>query len=218
MLIRTKLHLPFTRTELISRPRLQARITEGLRGPLTLITAPAGFGKTTLVASCVAGCGIPAAWLSLDKDDNQVGRFLNYLVAALQAADPKMGSEAAQLAASQQAPPEVILTSLINDMDSANTERALVLDDYQFISSQPVHEVVTFLLEHGPRTFHLVIATRSDPPLPLYRLRARGQTVELRAADLRFTKSEAVQFLNDVMDLRLDAAAAAALADRKSVV
>ena len=106
-LIRTKLHLPFTRLELVSRPRLQARIREGLCGPLTLITAPAGFGKTTLVASCVTGCGLPVAWLSLDKDDNQAGRFLNYVVAALQEADHTIGSEAAQpMAASQQAPPE----------------------------------------------------------------------------------------------------------------
>lgn len=91
-LIRTKLRLPFTRLELVPRPRLQARITEGLCGPLTLITAPAGFGKTTLVASCVAGCGMPVAWLSLDKNDNQAGRFLNYLVAALQEADNTLGA------------------------------------------------------------------------------------------------------------------------------
>ena len=163
-LIRTKLRLPFTRPSLVHRPRLQARITEGLCGPLTLITAPAGFGKTTLVASCIASCGLPIAWLSLDRDDNQAGRFLNYLVAALQETDPTTGSEAAQLlAASQQAPPEAILTSLINDLDTAGGEMALVLDDYQFINSQAVHEQVAFLLDHCPKTFHLVIATRSDP-------------------------------------------------------
>ncbi|MDY7076961.1 MAG: hypothetical protein SXV54_08555, partial [Chloroflexota bacterium] len=106
-LIRTKLRLPFTRPELVPRPRLQEQIAQGLRGPLTLITAPAGFGKTTLVASCVAGCGMPIAWLSLDKDDNLAGRFLSYLVAALQQAGNTIGSEAPQLvAASQQAPPE----------------------------------------------------------------------------------------------------------------
>ena len=214
-LIRTKLHLPFTRPELVPRPRLQARITEGLRGPLTLITAPAGFGKTTLVASCVAGCGMPVAWLSLDKNDNQAGRFLSYLVAALQEADRTIGSEAAQLlAAARQAPPEAVLTSLINDLHSANTEIALVLDDYQFISSQGVHEGVTFLLEHCPKTFHLVIATRSDPPLPLTRLRARGQTVELRAADLAFSEPEAAQFLNEVMGLGLDAGSVTVLEER----
>jgi LuxR family maltose regulon positive regulatory protein len=214
-LIHTKLHLPFTRLGLVSRPRLQEQITQGLCGPLTLITAPAGFGKTILVASCVAGCGMPVAWLSLDKDDNQVGRFLNYLVAALQEADPAIGNEAVQLlAASQPAPPKAVLTSLINDLDTADGEIALVLDDYQFISSQAVHEAAAFLLEHCPRTFHLVIATRSDPPLPVVRLRARGQVVELRASDLGFSESEAAQFLNDVMGLNLDAGSVAALAER----
>jgi LuxR family maltose regulon positive regulatory protein len=214
-LIRTKLHLPFIRPGLVCRPRLQARIAEGLRGPLTLITAPAGFGKTTLVASCVAGCGMPVAWLSLDKNDNQAGRFLNYLVAALQQADNTIGSEAAQLlAAAHQAPPEAVLTSLINDLDAAGGEIALVLDDYQLINSQAVHEQVAFLLEHCPKTFHLVIATRSDPPLPLTRLRARGQMVELRTADLRFTEPEAAQFLNDFMGLSLDTGSVAVLEER----
>jgi LuxR family maltose regulon positive regulatory protein len=214
-LIRTKLHLPFTRPGLVRRPRLEEQISQGLCGPFTLISAPAGFGKTTLVSSCIANCGMSVAWLSLDKDDNQTERFLSYLVAALQGADHTIGSEAAQLmAAAQQAPPEAVLTSLINDLDSASGEIALVLDDYQFLSSQAVHEQVVFLLEHCPRTFHLVIATRSDPPLPLTRLRARGQAVELRAAELRFTKPEAAQFLNDVMDLRLDAGSIAALEER----
>jgi LuxR family maltose regulon positive regulatory protein len=214
-LIRTKLHLPFTRPELVSRPRLQEQIALGLRGPVTLITAPAGFGKTTLVASCVAHSEIPIAWLSLDKNDNLPERFLSYLVAALQAADPTIGSEAAQLlGAPQQVPPEIILTSLINDLDTTAREIALVLDDYQFINSQAVHEAVAFLLEHGPQTFHLVIATRSDPPLPIARLRARSQVVELRAADLRFTELEAAQFLNDVMALHLDTESVAALDER----
>ena len=214
LLIRTKLRLPFTRTELVDRPRLQEQIAQGLRGPLTLITAPAGFGKTTLVASCVAGRGIPVAWLSLDKNDNQAGRFLNYLVAALQEADHTIGNEAAQLAAAQQAPPETILTSLINDLDTTGREIALVLDDYQFINSQAVHEEVAFLLEHCPHTLHMLIATRSDPPLPLARLRARGQMVELRAADLGFTEPEAAQFLNDIMGLGLDAGSVTALEER----
>jgi LuxR family maltose regulon positive regulatory protein len=214
-LIRTKLRRPFPRLELVPRPRLREQIAQGLRGPLTLVTAPAGFGKTTLVASCVADCGMPVAWLSLDKDDNQAGRFLSYLVAALQEADHTIGNEAAQLVAGMQpAPPEAVLTSLINDLDAASGEIALVLDDYQFINSQAVHKAVAFLLEHCPNTFHLVIATRSDPPLPLTRLRARGQTVELRAADLRFTKPEAAQFLNDVMGLHLDAGSVAVLEER----
>jgi LuxR family transcriptional regulator, maltose regulon positive regulatory protein len=214
-LIRTKLHLPSIRPGLVSRPRLTERIAQGLCGPLTLITAPAGFGKTTLVASGVTGCGMPIAWLSLDKEDNRAGRFLNYLVAALQEAGHTIGSEAGQLlAASQQASPEAVLTSLVNDLEAAGREVVLVLDDYQFISSQAVHDEVAFLIEHCPKTFHLVIATRSDPPLPLARLRARGRTVELRAHELSFTEPEAAQFLNDVMGLGLDAGSVAALEER----
>jgi len=214
-LIRTKLHLPFTRPYLVPRPRLQARIAAGLLGPLTLVIAPAGFGKTTLVASCVVGYGMPTAWLSLDKDDNQAGRFLAYLIAALQEADNKIGREAAQLMAEMQlVPPEAMLTSLINDLDAVTGEMVLVLDDYQLISSQAVHEEVAFLLEHCPNTFHLVIATRSDPPFPISRVLARGQMVELRAADLSFTEPEAAQFLNDVMGLRLDTRSVAALEER----
>jgi LuxR family transcriptional regulator, maltose regulon positive regulatory protein len=214
-LIHTKLRLPVIRPELVPRPRLQKQIAQGLRGPLTLITAPAGFGKTTLVASCITSCRMPIAWLSLDKNDNQAGRFLNYLVATLQEADPMIGDEAAQLAtAPQPAPPKALLTSLINDLDSTGKEIALVLDDYQFIKSQAVHEAVAFLLEHGPHTLHMVISTRSDPPLALARLRVRSQTVELRAADLSFTETEAAQFLNDVMGLRLDAGSVATLEER----
>jgi len=214
-LIRTKLRPPTIRPGVVSRPRLQEQIAHGLCGPLTLITAPAGFGKTTLVASAVTGCGLAVAWLSLDRNDNQTWRFLTYLLAALQEADDTIGSEAAQLATSSlPAQPEAVLTYLINDLDTAGREMVLVLDDYQFISSQAVHDQVAFLIEHCPNTFHLLIATRSDPPLPLARLRAHGQAAELRTADLRFTGPEAAQFLNDVMGLQLDAGAVAALEER----
>ncbi|HVN53519.1 MAG TPA: LuxR C-terminal-related transcriptional regulator [Anaerolineaceae bacterium] len=214
-LIRTKLRLPFTRPVLVPRPRLQERLVAGLQGPLTLVIAPAGFGKTTLVASCVVGCGMPVAWLSLDADDNQPGRFLTYLIAALHGADPRLGEEAAQLVAGvQPAPSEAVLTSLVNDLDAAGGELVLVLDDYQFIRSQEVRSAMAFFLEHCPRNLHLLIAARSDPSLPLSRLRARGQMVDLRAADLRFTDSEAAQFLNDVMGLRLDAGSVAVLEER----
>jgi len=214
-IIRTKLRPPLTRRELVPRPQLVEQIALGLHGPLTLITAPAGFGKTTLVASTISQCDLLSAWLSLDKNDNQAGRFLSYLITALQAADQRIGVEAAQLMTGmQQANAEAVLTSLINDLDAVNTEIVLVLDDYQLISSRAVHEAVSFLIEHCPKMFHLVIATRSDPPLPLSRLRARAQTVELRAADLRFNPSEAGQFLNEVMGLQLDPAAVAALEER----
>jgi len=214
-LIRTKLRLPFIRPGLVARPGLQARIVEGVHFPLTLVIAPAGFGKTTLVVASLADCLKQISWLSLDRGDNQAGRFLTYLIAALQGADNRIGGEAAQfMAGMQQPPPEAVLTSLINDLDEASREIVLVLDDYQFISSPAVHEEVAFLLEHCPHTFHLLIATRSDPPLPLSRLRARGQMVELRAADLRFTAEEAAQFLNEVMGLGLDAGAVALLEER----
>lgn len=214
-LIRTKLRLPPARPGLVLRPRLQQRVIAGLGGRLTLITAPAGFGKTTLAAASIAACGMPAAWLSLDKDDNQPGRFLSYLIAALQGVDARLGREAAVLNAGvRPAQPEATLTSLINDLDAAGTQIVLALDDYQFIGSPAAHRQAAFLLEHAPETLHVLIATRSDPPLPLARWRARGWTVELRAADLRFSEPEAARFLSDVMGLQLEAGPVAALAER----
>lgn len=214
-LIRTKLRLPFTRPGLVSRYRLQKQIDAGLHGPLTLIIAPAGFGKTTLVAASVADCGMPVSWLSLDRDDNQPGRFTAYLIAAVTTANPQIGLDAARLINSiPPATSEAALTSLINDLDAASAELVLVLDDYQFISNPAVHAELAFFLDHRPRTLHLLVASRSDPALPLARLRARGQLVELRAADLRFTPTEAGLFLNDVMGLHLDADAVALLEER----
>lgn len=164
-LIRTKLRLPFIRPGLITRLRLQEQVLRGLRGPLTLITAPAGFGKTTLVASCITGCGMPVAWLSLDKDDNRAGRLLNYLITALHETDDSIGIEALQMiAASPEVPAEAILTSVINELDTNGSDLALVLDDYHVITSPSVHEAVSFLLANQPQALHLLIATRSDPP------------------------------------------------------
>jgi LuxR family transcriptional regulator, maltose regulon positive regulatory protein len=215
VLIRTKFHLPSIRSSLVHRPGLQESILLGLRGRLTLVIAPAGFGKTTLTASSIAHCGMPVAWLSLDKNDNQLERFFNYLVSALQEVDNTLGRDAAQLLTGmQKVQPEAVLTCLINDLDKASGEIVLVLDDYQFIQSQEVHEQIAFLLENCPKNFHLVIATRSDPPLPLARLRARWQIVELRTADLSFSKLEATQFLNEIMGLRLDAQSIAMLEER----
>ncbi len=214
-LIRTKLRLPFTPPNLVARPRLQERLAQGLHGPLTLVIAPAGFGKTTLVAAYLAGRCLPVAWLSLDKDDNRPGRFLRYLVAALQQADSAVGNEAGQLLlASGEVSPEAVLTSLVNDLDTVGRDITLVLDDYQFITDRAVHGEVAFLLEHCPKALHLVIASRSDPPLPVARLRARGQAAELRAADLSFTEREASQFLGDAMNLCLSPGAVATLETR----
>jgi LuxR family maltose regulon positive regulatory protein len=214
-LILTKLCLPFIRPSLVTRQHLLEQLLQGLRGPLTLIIAPAGFGKTTLAASAVASCGMPVAWLSLDPNDSQAGRFLNYVITALQTADQTIGREATQLLGGlQQVSPESVLISLINDLNTAAREMVLVLDDYQFISSQAVHDQVLFLLEHCPVTLHLLIASRSDPPLPLARLRVRGQMIELRTADLRFTPEEAAQFLNEIMSLQLDTESIAMLEQR----
>jgi ATP/maltotriose-dependent transcriptional regulator MalT len=144
----TKLYIPSLRTKIVLRPHLIERLNEGLEGKLTLISAPAGFSKTTLLASYLADCGMPKAWLSLEKNDNLSGSFLCYLVTALQVANYEIGDEAAQLlAAAETAPPEIILTSLINNLDTAGRDIALVLDDYQFINNKAVHEAMTFLLE-----------------------------------------------------------------------
>ncbi len=214
-LIYTKLSLPFIRKELVPRPRLQNQVAQGLLGPLTLIAAPAGFGKTTLAASSVSSSGLPVAWLSLDKGDNHIQRFLSYFIAAIQKADHTIGGQVEQiLAASHQVAPETIMISLINEIDSTRNEMILVLDDYQTISNREVHDAVAFLLEYCPLNLHLLIATRSDPPLPFARLRARDQMIELRSADLRFNETEAAQFLNDMMGLRLDATSIAVLEER----
>ena len=215
-LLRTKLHKPVPTQKLVPRARLQTQISASLcKNPLTLVVAPAGFGKTTLIATSLADSQGRVGWLSIDRDDNQIGRFLAYLIAALQRADERVGGEAAQLISGMhQAVTDVILTSLINDLDSANEEIVLVLDDFQNISDPEVISAVSFLIDHYPISFHLLIATRADPHLALSRLRARGQMLELRAADLRFTQNEALQFLNDVMGFQLDERAVKILEER----
>ena len=213
-LLLTKLYIPPPRPKVVLRPRLNERLNEGLLASrkLTLISASAGFGKTTLVSEWVAGCGQPVAWLSLDEGDNDPTRFLTYLVAALQTIAPKIGVGVLSALQSPQPPPsEVILTTLLNEITTLPDHFILVLDDYHVIDSKPVDEALTFLLEHLPPQMHLVITTREDPHMPLARLRARGQLTELRAADLRFTPSEATDFLNQMMGLNLSPEDIAAL-------
>ncbi len=208
-LLATKLHVPAPRSQLVPRPRLLDRL--GPLRTLTLVSAPAGFGKTTLLAEWIARNGqcepdLRVAWLSLDDGDNDVSRFLAYVVAALQTLDADLGSEALSLLADVPAlPVDAALTALINDAATARGRVVLVLDDYHVIDAGPVHQAVGFLLDHLPPQLHLAIASRSDPPLPLARLRSRGELTELRAADLRFTREEAVDFLNRAMDLGLSA-------------
>ena len=200
---------------LVSRPRLVARLSQGLTQPLTLISAPAGFGKTTLVGEWIASCKRPVAWLSLDEGDNDPARFLMYLVSALQKIEANIGAGVLAALQSPQPPPtESILTNLLNDITTISDSFLLMLDDYHMIDSKPVDQALVFLIEHQPPHMHLVITTREDPHLPLARLRARGQLTELRAADLRFTPAEAAEFLNRVMGLNLSAEDIAALETR----
>jgi LuxR family maltose regulon positive regulatory protein len=211
----TKLYLPRLRPQVVSRPRLIERLNEGLHRKLTLISAPAGFGKTTLVSAWVEGIERPTAWLSLDEGDNGPTRFLMYLVAALQTIAATVGEGVLRtLQSPQPPPPEALLTALLNDLTTIRDQFVLVLDDYQVIDAQPVDQALIFLLDHLPPHMHLVIATREDPHLPLARLRARSQLTELRAADLRFTAFEAAAFLNQAMGLSLSAADTARLSDR----
>jgi LuxR family maltose regulon positive regulatory protein len=231
-IIAAKLFVPPARPKFIRRVRLLERLDEGLdlHRKVTLVSAPAGYGKTTLISEWAnyrrgdsamidtAGHSFQPsqiAWLSLDEGDNDPGRFLNYLIAALQTIAPAIGVAASQLLRSSQPPPiESLLPEMVNDMVASPERCILILDDYHVIETRAVDQALTFLIEHLPPQLHLVITTRADPPLPLPRLRVRGQLTELRAADLRFTPTESALFLNQVMGLSLAEADIAALERR----
>lgn len=216
-ILATKLYIPQLRPNAVSRPRLTERLNEGLHHnrKLTLIAAPAGFGKTSLLSEWVAGCDRKAAWLSLDQADSDPIRFLTYFVAALQKIAPNIGEGVQRVLQSlQPSPIETMLTTLLNEITTFSDNFVLVLDDYHLIEAKAVDDTLSFLLEHLPSQMHLVIATREDPNLPLARLRVRGQLTELRAADLRFTPFEADGFLKEVMGLDLLAEDVAALENR----
>ena len=216
-ILATKLYIPPSRRSLVLRPRLVERLNDGLAAGnrLTLISAPAGFGKTTLVGEWVAGCGRPVAWLSLDAGDSDPSRFLTYLIAALQAVAPGVGGGVLAVLQSPQPPPlESTLTALLNDVTGIERDVVLVLDDCHVLDGKPVEDALAFLVEHLPPQLHMVIATREDPTLPLARLRARSQLTEVRGADLRFTPDEADEFLRQVMGLDLSAEEIGALEGR----
>jgi LuxR family maltose regulon positive regulatory protein len=247
-LLQTKLHIPSPRPELVSRPRLIERLNAGLgrnglqRGSgfarkLTLISAPAGFGKTTLLSEWIGSMGYGVggieracvscptshsllytpriAWLSLDEGDNDLARFLTYLVAALQTTEGKVGQG---LLSVLQSPGTVnvesMLTPLLNEISSLSSSLLFVLDDYHVIESQAIDNALVFVLDHLPPQMHMVIATRTDPTLGLSRLRARGQLTDLRTADLRFTINEAAAFLHQVVRLPISADSVRTLQDR----
>jgi LuxR family transcriptional regulator, maltose regulon positive regulatory protein len=215
-LLATKLFVPRPRRDLVPRPRLLARLDAGLDADrCSLLSAPAGAGKTSLLAAWVAQVDRPVAWLTLDERDQDVHLVLRYLVAATQRIDPGCGRGAlAWLEVSPPPPPEVVVTGLVNDLAALPAPALLVLDDYHLVGAPEVHAAVGFLLEHLPPTLHLVIASREDPPLPLPRLRAGRQLVEVRTADLGFSVQEAATLLGPGMGLRLDQAQVAALVER----
>jgi LuxR family transcriptional regulator, maltose regulon positive regulatory protein len=218
-LVTTKLRPPRTRPRLVARPRLREALANNTNGRrLTLVSAPAGFGKTTLLSewsqSC-AGGERRIAWVSLDEADNDPARFLSYLVAALRTIEEDIGEAIlASLSSPEPLRPEALAGSLVNEMAALPGELAVVLDDYHVVDAQPVHGIVSFLLDNLPPNVQLVIAGRVDPPLPLARLRARNQMIELHASDLRFTPEEAAAFLEDVMGLEISAGDVSALEER----
>jgi len=220
-LLRTKLYVPQARPGLVPRPRLIERLnqrpgqSEGFTARLTLISSPAGAGKTTLLTQFAAGFQQPVAWLSLDEADDDPGRFWTYFIVACQSVLDGVGESAlALLNTVQTLPGETVATLLINDLAGQDQALMLILDDYHVIHDPAIHSSVAFLLDHFPDKLHLVVATRVDPPWPLARYRARGQLIEIRARDLRFSLDEAAEFLNQTMNLDLSAEDVAALEAR----
>src|SRR5829696_4104977 len=217
-LVFTKLRPSQARSNLVARPQLTVRLEREVGRKLTLISAPAGFGKTTLLVEWSrgrAGDQQSVAWLSLDEGDNDPTRFLSYLVATLRSVEGGIGEGVLSALRSPQPPRiEAVTAALINELAALAGELTLIFDDYHAIDSEPVHGVVSFLLEHLPPNVHLVVSSRIDPPLPLSRLRARNQMRELDAADLSFSSEEAATFLNSVMGLDLSTEDVCALEER----
>ena len=216
-LLKTKLYIPPPRPNLVMRPRLQQQVSDGLHGKLTLVSAPPGFGKTTLLSDWIhqntpvvkpantnGDSSLKFAWLSLDEQDNDAMRFWTYVITALDNVQPNLGADALSLLAETQSPPlKDTLTTLINAAADVSGKMVLVLDDYHLIESNTIHDTLSFFIDHLPAQIHLMMTSRSDPPLPLTRLRVRGQLTELRDSDLRFTPAEAAIFLNQVIDVTL---------------
>ncbi len=203
-LLATKLYIPQPRSALVQRTHLIDRLNDGINHKLTLISAPAGFGKTTLLSEWISQCEMPTAWISLDKGDNDFVQFINYLVAALKSIEASLGRTALSMLQSPQLPEiKSIMINLIKEMSDISNDLALVFDDYHVIDTEEIHKIIELLLDYLPAHIQLVIATRVDPPLTLARLRASNQLTELRTADLCFTADETTLFFNKIMNLEL---------------
>ena len=213
-ILATKLYIPPASPNYVLRHRLADRLNQGLGRKLTLVSAPAGFGKTTLVSEWAKCCAndevatqndlaVRTAWLSLDEGDSDPVRFMSYFIAALRTVVPGLGEGIEETLQSAQPPIESILVALLNDVATVTGKIILVLDDYHVIDSRQVDEAITYLIDHLPPAMHLVITTREDPQLPLARLRARGQLTELRVSDLRFTPAEVSGFFDQMLGMRL---------------
>ncbi|MCB0176812.1 MAG: tetratricopeptide repeat protein [Anaerolineae bacterium] len=217
-LLKTKLYIPPARPQLVPRPRLTRRLNQGLHRKLTLVAAPPGFGKTTLMSEWQASLSADSrsmVWVSLDEQDNDPVRFWSYVVTALDTPTTELNETILPMLHTPQAPDiETILITLINSLTTIDSKIILVLDDYHVITAEPVHQALIFLLENLPPQLHLAITSRTDPPLPLTRLRVRSQLTELRDSDLRFTPTEIATFLNQIMGLNLTPADVAALETR----
>ncbi|MFB8146710.1 LuxR C-terminal-related transcriptional regulator [Microbacterium sp. NPDC056003] len=220
-ILETKLFRPKTRRQTVARPRLLTTLDRGIEGRLTLVSAPAGFGKSTLLGAWIADVAAredgdhAVAWLSLDSSDNDPASFWTYVIAALRTVVPDVGGEALTSIEAPGSPsPQSLLTALLNEVAGLEKEIILLVDDYHLIEARQVHEGVTFLIDNLPPNFHVILACRSDPPLPLARLRARGDLVEVRAADLRFSADEATEYLTQAMALQLTAQEVATLGER----
>ena len=212
-ILRAKLYVPRYRPDAVPRSRLHERLDEGARRDLTVVSAPAGFGKTTLLADWSQRSELPVAWVSLDERDDDPARFLLYLITAIETIHGDFGRTTRAFLSSLQSPEELepVLTALSNEILELPRDFVLVLDDYHSIRSETIHDALAFVLDHWPPPMHLVIAGRTSPPLPLPRLRARGRLTELGAQDLRFTHEEAADFLGRTMGLHLTAERVAAL-------
>jgi LuxR family transcriptional regulator, maltose regulon positive regulatory protein len=216
-LVETKLYIPRSRRNLVTRPRLSQCLSRGLESRLTLISAPAGFGKTTLLAEWLANPEAEdrfAAWVSLEESDSRPASFWTYVITALERVVPGMGTNALALLQSAQAPVNAVLATVLNELSTVPNDVDLVLDDYHLVDGPDIQAGMAYLLEHLPPHVHLVISTRADPALPLARLRARGELVEIRAADLRFRLPEAATYLSEVIGLDLAVDDIAALEGR----